>query len=126
MFFVTTFTNKVANELKVKLAKTDGKDDELIHISTIHSFCKSMLEQYFLFHDYGAVIDILDEESQKLFIELNKFELGLVYWKDGRLHDIKHSYNLVSEMKSFYDKLLQNEIDPEKLINYLKKYGELL
>ncbi len=35
---VTTFTNKAADELKVKLARTVRKDAELIHISTIHSF----------------------------------------------------------------------------------------
>jgi len=123
---VTTFTNKASDELKVKLARTVGKDAELIHISTIHSFCKSMLERYFLHHNYGASIDVLDEDGQKLFIELNKVQLGLGYWKDGRLHDLKHSFNYIGDVKSFYDKLSQNRIDTSKLISKLKEDGELL
>jgi|TARA_B100001971_G_C17972057_1_gene422897 superfamily I DNA/RNA helicase len=82
---VTTFTDKAANELKVKLARTIGKKAELMHISTIHSFCKSMLEKYFLHHQYGAEINVLDEESQKLVLQINKVNLGLAYWKDGKM-----------------------------------------
>ena len=103
---VTTFTNKAADELKVKLARSVGKDAELIHISTIHSFCKSMLEKYFLFHNYGASIEVLDEDGRKLFIEINKVQLGLGYWKDGRLHNLKHSFNYIGEIKSLFDKRL--------------------
>jgi DNA helicase-2/ATP-dependent DNA helicase PcrA len=65
---VTTFTEKAAGELKVRLAREVGASAELAHISTIHSFCKSMLERYFPYHDYGAAIDVLDDESQYLML----------------------------------------------------------
>ena len=39
---VTTFTEKAATELKVRLAKTIGDEAKKIHISTIHSFCKDI------------------------------------------------------------------------------------
>ena len=123
---VTTFTNKAADELKVKLARTVGKDAEIIHISTIHSFCKSMLEKYFLHHNYGASMDVLDEDGQKLILELNKVQLGLGYWKDNRIHDLKYSFNYIGDIKSFYDKLSQNRIDPDDLISKLKENGDLI
>lgn len=120
---VTTFTEKAANELKVKLAKTVGKDAELLHVSTIHSFCKSMLEKYFLYHDYGANIDVLDEESKKLLIDLNKTKLGIAYWDGRRVRDVKSRYNFIKDVSSFYDKLTQNNVDSVDLINYLQDNG---
>jgi len=122
---VTTFTEKAASELKIRLAKTVGKDAELIQISTIHSFCKSMLEKYALNHEYGGDIDILDEESQKLLIDLNKTYLGLAYWKDGKLINIKNSFNYINQIRSFYDILTQNKIDTNKLIEALNKENKL-
>jgi len=123
---VTTFTNKAADELKVKLARTVGKDAELIHISTIHSFCKSMLEKYFLYHDYGATIDVLDEESHKLFLDIHKVDLGISHWEKGVLKNLKHSFNYIGDIKSFYDKITETQIDTEKLIQSLKAKNELL
>jgi len=117
---VTTFTEKSANELKVKLAKTVGKDAELLHVSTIHSFCKSMLEKYYLYHDYGANIDVLDEESQKLLIDLNKTKLGIAYWDGRRVKERKSRFNFIKDVSSFYDKLTQHNINPADLINYLQ------
>lgn len=118
---VTTFTEKSANELKVRLAKTIGKKAELLHVSTIHSFCKSMLEKYFLYHDYGAEINVLDEESQKLLIELNKVRLGIAYWDGSRIKDVKRRFNLIKDVTSLYDKLTQNNVNPADLIQYLEK-----
>lgn len=118
---VTTFTEKAANELKVRLAKTIGKKAELIYVSTIHSFCKSMLEKYFLYHDYGAEINVLDDESQKLLIELNKVKLGIAYWDGRQIRDVKKSFNFTKDICSLYDKLTQNNIDPTDLIDFLVK-----
>ena len=122
---VTTFTEKAANELKVKLAKTVGKNAELLHVSTIHSFCKSMLEKYFLHHDYGANIDVLDEESQKLLIDLNKTKLGIAYWDGRRVRDVKSRFNFIKDVSSFYDKLTQHNINTADLINYLQDNGQI-
>lgn len=122
---VTTFTEKAANELKVRLSRTIGKKAELIHVSTIHSFCKSMLEKYFLYHNYGAEINVLDDEGQKLLIELNKVKLGLAYW-DGRcIKDVKQRFNFTKDICSFYDKLTQNTINPSDLTDYLIENGKI-
>lgn len=118
---VTTFTEKAADELKIKLAQTIGRQAELIHISTIHSFCKNMLEKCFAYHEYGANIDVLDEESQKLLIDINKANFGIAYWEDGHLVKVKKTYDFINSIRSFYDKLTQNRVDPNKLIDSLKK-----
>ena len=125
---VTTFTEKAANELKVRLAKTVGKKAETIHISTIHSFCKSMLEKYFLLHNFGADINVIDDESQSLILDLNKTAFGLAKWSSAkkRVVEVKQSFNLIKDVKSFFDKLTTNRIDPDRLINELKKNGQLL
>ncbi len=120
---VTTFTEKAANELKVRLAKSIGKKAELLHVSTIHSFCKSMLEKYFLYHDYGAEINILDEDSQKLVIELNKTKIGIAYWDGKRVRNVKRRYNFIKDVTSFYDKLTQNSIDAKELLTSLEDKG---
>lgn len=122
---VTTFTEKAANELKVRLSRTIGKKAELIHVSTIHSFCKSMLEKYFLYHNYGAEINVLDDEGQKLFIELNKVKLGLAYWDGRRFKDVKQRFNFTKDICSFYDKLTQNTVDSATLTNCLVENGEI-
>jgi DNA helicase-2/ATP-dependent DNA helicase PcrA len=122
---VTTFTEKAANELKIKLAKTVGKNAELIHISTIHSFCKAMLEKHFLHHNYGAVINVLDDESQTLFIQLNKANLGISKWGGGILKDLKKRYDYIGDIKKLYDQITQNMINTDKLILELKRKNEI-
>ena len=122
---VTTFTEKAADELKIKLAQTIGRQAELTHISTIHSFCKSMMEKYFTYHEYGANIEVLDDQSQKLLIDINRDRFGLSHWEGGRLVDLKKTYDYINNIRSFYDKLTQNRIDPKKLIDALKS-GDLL
>lgn len=124
---VTTFTEKAANELKVRLAKTIGKKAETIHISTIHAFCKSMLEKYFLYHHFGADIDVIDEESQSLILELNKTGFGLAEWSSAkrRVVEVKKTFNFIKDVKSFFDKVTTNRIDPDGLIAKLRSSGQL-
>lgn len=122
---VTTFTEKAADELKVKLAQTLGSDAEQIHISTVHSFCKSMLEKYFLHHEYGANINVLDEDEKRLFIELNKAKLGISYWKYGKPHNLKKRWNYISDIMSFYSAMTRNRIKTDDLIKELKKQDNL-
>lgn len=122
---VTTFTEKAADELKVKLARTIGRGAELIHISTIHSFCKTMLEKHFLYHEYGAEINVLDDESQTLFIQLNKATLGIAKWDNGILKDLKRRYDFISDVKKLYDQITQNMINIDELVTELKSKSDI-
>jgi len=118
---VTTFTEKAAEELKVKLSNSLGRNAKLIHISTIHSFCKSMLEEYFLFHEYGADINVLDTESQYLLIDLNKIKIGLAKWENHRLVYSKKGYNPIKNYQFAFNHLTENCVIPDDLISYISK-----
>ena len=120
---VTTFTDKAADELKVKLVEMIGKEDaERIHISTIHSFCKTMLEKNFSSHEYGDEINVLDDESQTIFIRQKQEELGIAKLKYGELGLRKSKY--LSEIKKLYNKMTDNRIRSNELVRE-KKYGHL-
>ena len=119
---VTTFTEKAANELKVRLSKSLGKKAEIIHISTIHSLCNTLLEDYFIEHNLGVRFDVLDEETQKLFVYVKKDKLGIWRWstrgwikKGMKEKDACNLYNL----------LTSNTVDIETLRANLKKKKQL-
>lgn len=64
---VITFTEKAADELKARLLNCVGLDAELMHISTVHSFCSTILKNHPEDHEYGGGFEVLDEESQLIF-----------------------------------------------------------
>ncbi len=110
--FVTTFTNKAAEELKARLSKSIGSEVESMQISTIHSFCHDILKEYSDYHDLGATFDVLDEESQLMFLRSNFYHLGLHKW-------IRISE--VSDIINFFNKCSENCINPDELINEITK-----
>lgn len=121
---VTTFTEKAATNLKVRLAKTIGKQAEAIHISTIHAFCKEMLEEFFQYHQYGSNINVLDEDGQNLVFELNDTYFGYAFWDEQtkRKKDIHNVWgNLATYVKALYNKITQNNVDVEEVIRYMKE-----
>lgn len=50
---VTTFTNEAAEELYDRLYPFLGQAAHDIHISTIHSFCQTLLDRYPAAHPWG-------------------------------------------------------------------------
>lgn len=73
---VVTFTNKAADQLKDRLHGLIGRDLENMQISTIHSFCQRMLDEYYQHHKYGRNYQVLDDKGQYLFIYTHLKELG--------------------------------------------------
>lgn len=104
---LTTFTLKASEELKVRLSKEIGEMAESVHISTIHSFCKSILENYPEYHHLGSGFDVLDEDSQLIFLRSNLDEFG---FREDRL----------MSLMDFYNKCGENEIDPDILMQKIK------
>jgi len=125
---VTTFTEKAASELKIRLSLSLSKKAELIHISTIHSLCKTLLEDYFTFHSLGSQFDVLDEEGQKLFINVNKFRLK-IFNRTGWLNIIKKNAGWNSRKEdvicSLYNFFASNNVDIKEFKKDLKKKKEL-
>ncbi len=81
--WVTTFTNKAATELKIKISSALKDLDSEITISnmligTIHSTCLQLIEENpEVFYDFKKPITILDEYRQLLFFYKHYKELGV-------------------------------------------------
>lgn len=115
---VTTFTNKAADELIVRLRDRFSNRNDVdkimssLTISTIHSFCFSLLKQYqhrilFLKETYKPV----EEGDQMLFIYRNSGEKHLnikrffQYWQNSRAKAGENRYNL--GLFDYYTEVLQ-------------------
>ena len=73
-----TFTNKVANEMKVRAAKLINVDDpKRLNISTFHSWCARFLRQEIGNLGLTRSFAILDDEDQKRTIKLVADDLGI-------------------------------------------------
>ena len=109
---VITFTEKAADELKSRLINCVGLDAELMQISTIHSFCSTILREHPEEHDLGAGFEILDEESQLMFLRSVFYRIGLnSFMKMGEVH----------EAIEFFNRCTENCVDPDELMEALKK-----
>jgi DNA helicase-2/ATP-dependent DNA helicase PcrA len=120
---VTTFTEKAANELKVRLSKNLGKVASRIYISTIHSFCSTLLREHFTEHNLGVGFEVLDDESRKLLLRTNKFKLGIFLRKGNSFKWLKNAS--IDEFIILYDFLSRNDIEVDKLKKELIKQKEL-
>lgn len=120
---VTTFTEKAANELKVRLSKSLGTKAAKIQISTIHSLCNTLLHDYFTEHDMGIGYEILDENAQRLLLHTNKFQLG-IYRRDGYKFRWLNRGSL-EDFADLYDFLTRNDVEVDALKKELAKNGEL-
>ena len=108
---VITFSNKAAKELMDRLIDSkNGLDKESVnrmHISTIHSFCHTLLSEY------GISFDILDgEESNNMFIYKNLKNLGFV---DEKTFKKRHTPQLVSK----YNELTSFKVDIDEFEKYV-------
>lgn len=107
---VCTFTIKAANELKERLRQRLGDSVENMQISTIHSFCKKMLETFPAHINFGNIFEVMDELDQFIFVNKNFWNFGLAKF---------HQEVDVSSLINFYNKATENNVDEEKLIEKL-------
>ncbi len=59
-----TFTNKAANEMKRRLFRFQC-DAQFMHVSTMHSFCATVLRNEYKTLDFGSNFSIYDESEKK-------------------------------------------------------------
>ena len=72
-----TFTNKAANEMRVRIEKMIGKDFASDFICTIHSFCVKVLRRDIYRIGFPKFFNILDEEDKKSIASDIIEEMGL-------------------------------------------------
>ena len=109
---VITFTNKAAEELKERFKKDTKLDLNVINqmrISTIHSFCRSILS------DFSDIpYNLLKRESERnLFFNKHKDELGFIN------ESFLRNYESGQVLKK-YDEYAMFEVDSQSLIKYIE------
>ena len=90
-----TFTNKAANEMKLRIEKMLSANDYGAHISTIHSFCVSFLRQEIARENYPSNFTILDGDDQKAIIKEAYKQLDL----DSKDYNVNYCLNYIGNMK---------------------------
>ena len=109
---VTTFTEKAALELKDRIqSKLPKINVELMQVSTIHSFCYSLMNEFRPESPFPRGFTVLDEAGQLLFIYSRRKDLGLGEIMKGRESDffaeVQRTYNLATEELVAPDKFVE-------------------
>lgn len=110
---VSTFTIKAAEQLKDRIRKELGNKVENMQISTIHSFCQTMLEEFSDFHRLGSTFNVIDEEGQYIFVKSK-------YAFQFKLKDHIQPFE-VSSLINTYNKLSENNVNSLEFIDYYTK-----
>lgn len=108
-----TFTNKAANEMKVRIAKLLNASTKMMWISTFHSMCARILREHIEYLGYDKHFQIIDDDDTVQLIKSIQKENGI----DTKIIDPRkaktHVLNLKSEEVSLSDY-------QEPLSDYLK------
>ena len=100
-----TFTNKAANEMKRRLFDFDCHA-EYMHISTIHSFCATVLRLEAKTLNRGSNFSIYDEDEKKSV--LKKIVKGV--FDDGDMKMVDGFCDSISDIKNNAPELLDGDI----------------
>jgi DNA helicase-2/ATP-dependent DNA helicase PcrA len=106
---VCTFTVKAAEELKERIRLSLKDRVESMHISTIHSFCRDMLDTFPEYHNLGNVFKIIDDLEQFIYVNRNYWNLGL--------RDFAKDID-AEELINFYNKCTESDVSPDELVKY--------
>ncbi len=117
---VTTFTNKAADELYDRLWSFLGSTAHRVHISTIHSFCNTLLTEYPDAHPWGGGYQVLDEQEQFLFVYAHLRDLGLHRFPKGKLGDF------LFDVISFFNLCTEEKLPIETLLAMIRERGSEL
>ncbi len=114
---ITTFTEKATNELYDRLWTVLGRTSSDIQISTIHSFCKRLLDEYPGHHPWGRNFEVMDEGDRFLFVYSRLRELGLSAFPKWMAADF------VSDVIGLFNLCTEELVDPDKFAQVARKKG---
>lgn len=113
---VTTFTEKASLELKDRIQqKLPAQNIEHMQVSTIHSFCNTILTEFRDAGPYPKGFHILDEAAQLLFIYSYRKDLGLGDIVKGRESDF------FLEVLSTFNLATEELVGPDRLAAYCEQ-----
>ena len=109
-----TFTDKAAAQMQTRLHREIGDEAESVHVSTIHSLCRTIMEEYFFCHPFGASFTVMDAETQRLFVNAHRRDLG-IDGEHGWLSIINraagHERDNEAQVCAFYNAVAEHRID---------------
>ncbi|MCK8825794.1 ATP-dependent DNA helicase [Fuchsiella alkaliacetigena] len=124
---ICTFTEKASLQLKTRIANIIDRleanvDTSDIIINTIHGFCNDILRE---FNEYSNKIsrgyEVLDELMQKFFVNDNFDQIIENSYDENRekkfLSKWKYKWQTIGSLLKYFNKLTQEMIEPEQLIN---------
>ncbi len=101
-----TFTNKAANEMKRRLLEFDC-DAEYMHVSTIHSFCATVLRNEYKSLQFGSNFTIYDESDKKSVLK----QIVKSVFDDGGAQTVDGFADAISDIKNNAPDLLEGDIE---------------
>lgn len=118
---ICTFTEKAAYELRDRISAAAHKvgyrgDLSELRVSTIHGLCNRLLSDHRHRTPLGADYDTLDDLTQLLFI-FEHFER--IIGSDtgtGFLHRWKTRWSAIEGVRSYFNKIAEELLDPEALV----------
>ncbi len=113
---LTTFTQKAAAELTLRLTRFLGRDTDRVFTSTIHGFCQWLLETYPQAHSLGPHLQVLDERGQYLVILSHLKDLGIGRG-EGKLGDS------LSEIIAAFNAYSEELVEPARLVEASRASG---
>ena len=131
---LTSFTEKSALELRDRLVLFARKLGEKINqheivLGTIHSICDYYINQFIRNTPLSKNYIILDDLTNLLFLNENWKNIGESYKINGRYFGKwKSKWVAIKRLKPFFDKITEELINPEELIqdsnDFLQMLGE--
>lgn len=100
-----TFTNKAANEMKRRLYEFDC-DAQYMHISTIHSFCATVLRNEYKALKFGSNFSIYDESEKRNVLK----QVVKSVFDDSTTQIVDGFADSISEIKNNAPDLLDGDI----------------
>ncbi|HEY4533758.1 MAG TPA: ATP-dependent DNA helicase [Fusobacterium sp.] len=122
---LSTFTEKAARELRMRIQKTlqekgNSISIEEMYLGTMHSIWLRILEEYITYSHYENGIEVLDEEEEKFFLysQLRQFKTLDFYTE---FFEREHSYGDWAQsrlLQSIFSKIQEEAVDITSICSY--------
>lgn len=120
---ITTFTKKVARELRNRLNEYGDKlncslQTQNVHIGTIHSICDDIIQEEYCHTDFTKGYEVLDTLGQPLFIKDNLLQIDPKKTFERETHHgkkWKNNREIVKNLGIYFNKIAEELIDQNRL-----------
>lgn len=106
-----TFTNRAADELKDRIRLLVETDVEAMQVSTVHSFCRTLIEDYVDRLPIDRAFRVLDANTQFLYVYNRRHPLNLTFPKSKKGRFLR-------SVIRFFNDCTEAVVDPDGLVRH--------